>query len=495
MNKVKINIAASIVLQIVTIVSGFVIPKVMLVYFGSNVNGLISSVNQFLNYVTLLEGGIGSVTMAMLYKPLYNGDSKKVSQIVNTTIKTFKTLSIIYIIYVCAFSCIYPQFIDTGFDFFNSVILIWILALNLFFQYFLSISYRLLLNADRKVAYYSLVQTAAFLLNLIGVVVCARFFKNVIVIKTISAVAFLIQPIACHIYVKKHYSINKKDGFDPETEKHRWDGLGINTAFFIHSNTDIAILTVFASLADVSIYAVYILVVKALKNLVVSISSAISPSLGNVLASGDTEKANKVFSTYEFGIGFITTFLFTCGMILITPFVDVYTSEISDANYHQPLFGALILLSEMIYCYRDPYVSASYSAGHIRQVTKYAYIEAALNIVISIIFVKNFGLVGVAIGTTISMFYRECMQAVYLKKNILKRPIRLFFKSCVMHIISIVPSILICFAFVNLSVDSYLEWILAAIKVSAVVGMLTIISCVLFSKEFFVGFVKKIMRK
>ena len=334
-----------------------------------------------------------------------------------------------------------------------------------------------------------------FLLNLIGVVVCARFFRDVIVIKMVSAAAFLIQPIACHIYVNKHYSINKKDGLDSETEKHRWDGLGINTAFFIHSNTDIVILTIFASLADVSIYAVYILVVKALKNLVISISSAISPSLGNVLASGDKGKANEVFSVYEFGIGFITTFLFTCGMVLITSFVDVYTIEIKDANYHQPIFGALILLSEMIYCYRDPYVSASYSAGHIKQVTKYAYIEAALNIIVSLVFVKKLGLVGIAIGTTISMFYREFMQAVYLKYHILNRPMRFFLKNCVMHVFSIVPSILICFAFINMSVDSYLEWILVALKVSAVVAFLTIITCVLFSKDLFVRFTKRIVRK
>ena len=94
---VKYNIAASLGLQLVTIVSGFILPKIILMYFGSSVNGLVASINQFLNYVTLLEGGIGSVIMAILYKPLYEKDSRKISQIVNTSTHVFKLLSYIYI--------------------------------------------------------------------------------------------------------------------------------------------------------------------------------------------------------------------------------------------------------------------------------------------------------------------------------------------------------------------------------------------------------------
>ena len=65
-----VNIVSNIILQIVTILSGFVIPKLILEYFGSNVNGLVSSLNQFLSYINLLEGGITGVVAANMYKPL-----------------------------------------------------------------------------------------------------------------------------------------------------------------------------------------------------------------------------------------------------------------------------------------------------------------------------------------------------------------------------------------------------------------------------------------
>ena len=62
-----LNALSNILLQIFTIISAFIIPKIILSYFGSEVNGLVSSLNQLLNYIALLEGGLNSVIMASLY--------------------------------------------------------------------------------------------------------------------------------------------------------------------------------------------------------------------------------------------------------------------------------------------------------------------------------------------------------------------------------------------------------------------------------------------
>ena len=68
--KTNANMIAALCLQFVTILSGFIIPRQVLVTFGSNVNGLVNSITQFLNYISLIEGGIGSVLMTALYSPL-----------------------------------------------------------------------------------------------------------------------------------------------------------------------------------------------------------------------------------------------------------------------------------------------------------------------------------------------------------------------------------------------------------------------------------------
>ena len=69
------NILSNLLLQIIIVIYGFIVPKVIITSFGSNVNGLISSITQFLAYITLLESGFGPVVKSLLYKPIAKQDN------------------------------------------------------------------------------------------------------------------------------------------------------------------------------------------------------------------------------------------------------------------------------------------------------------------------------------------------------------------------------------------------------------------------------------
>lgn len=101
------------------------------------------------------------------------------------------------------------------------------------------------------------------------------------------------------------------------------------------------------------------------------------------------ENLNKSFSTYEFFYHTISTITFTCTIILITPFVEVYTSGVNDVNYIRPLFGLFLTLAEYMWSIRLPYSSIVLAAGHFKETKKGAWVEAVTNIVISIILVFN----------------------------------------------------------------------------------------------------------
>ena len=482
-NLIYKNIICSVLLQIVTIASGFVIPKVILVYFGSSVNGLISSINQFLNYIQLLEGGLSGVIMAALYKPLANHDKEKISGIVKAAQSFFQKIGIIYIVYALIIAFAYPVIVDTGFSYKYTFALVLVLALNLIIQYFFCLSYKLLLNADRKVYYVSITQIIIVFANMLAVIVTARLFGDIILLKLFSGLIFFIQPIMYGVYVNKHYKLNKNALPDREAIEQRWDGFGINLAYFIHTNTDVIILTFFSTFANVSVYSIYLMIVSALKNFVISISQAIAPSIGNSLASDNVCITNYKFDQYVFGLSVVTVFLFGCGIVLITPFVDIYTLGINDADYHQTVFGIVLCLAEMTYCLREPYVSAAYSAGHFKQVSMYAYAEAALNIIISLLLVRRFGILGVALGTLISMIYRLFCHISYLRKNILMRPFNKALRSLSISIIDILAVCLISFSFLNMNCNSYIQWIFLAIRVVIVDIIILFLSSYFFERE------------
>ena len=453
------NIICTLVLQVTTIVSGLIIPRIILGLFGSEVNGLISSVTQFLSYIQLVEGGLGGVVMAALYKPLNEGNKETVSVIVKTSAAFFRTIGFIYLGYLVIVAFLYPLFIDTGFGYKYSILLILVLGIRQIVQYFLAITYQWLLKADRKVYVVTLTQALTNVLNVAFVILSAHFFRDILLIKLCSAFVFLIQPIVFLLYVKRHYRLDESVKPDKTALGQRWVAFGINLAYFIHTNTDIVILTIFATLYDVSVYSVYFLVIAALKGIVSAVSNAIAPSFGKALAVGEKDALSKSFGWFECFVQLFAFVLFTCGAVLIVPFVMLYTKGIQDADYRQPMFAIVIILAELIYCLREPFVQATNAAGMFKETSLHAYIEAGINIIVSIALVFRLGITGVAIGTLLAMLYRMVAQVIIVNKRILKQTA---WKSFLRIAILVVATLVIYFLFTRFgpqSIDTVGSWI------------------------------------
>lgn len=489
------NIVLVIILQLCTIVSGFIIPKIVLSYFGSEVNGLISSVNQFLNYIQLLEGGLSGVVMAALYKALAEKNNEKVSSIVKAVNIFFKKIALIYVVYAVGLAIVYPFIVDNSFGYWYIFTLILIIAISLFIQYFFSLTYRILINADRHGFVVSIAQIVFIIINVVLAIVSVKIYPNIHLLKLISVIAFVIQPIIFGIYVHKHYALNKKAEKDNDALKQRWDGFGQNLAYFVHSNTDIVLLTLCIGLSTVSVYSVYLMVIKAVQTLLIAVSGAVKPIFGNIISTRDNDEVNKVFDYYELGMNIITTISFACCIVLIVPFISVYTKNITDADYIQPVFAIIMCAAEAIYCYRDPFVAVAYSLGHFRQTAKYAYIEAAINIVISLSLIFVLGLIGVAIGTLAAMVYRMVMHIIYVKKNILNRPILRWVKGMAVSILSGSAGILLIMFCIDFSVTSYLDWFVYALISAAIILPIVMIVTSIAYRKTITTFIKAYIRR
>lgn len=471
-----LNAVSNLALQIVTILSGLIIPRLILNSLGSEVNGLVSSLTQFLNVSTLLEGGLSLAVMARLYRPLHENNSQKISAVVRAAQKCYRQLAIIFISYALCVSIIYPIVRSSAFTFEYICSLALILAFATFIQYNFAISLQLLLRADRKVYITSAVQIATNILNIAVAIIVMNVCPDVHILKLAIALVYLIQPLFYSLYAKKHYAIDKNVTPDRDLLQNRWDGFGINVAAFIHYNADVIILTLLTNLPTVSIYSVYLLVTTGLRKLTTSISGGIIPSLGKIHASDDQKELHRFFGKYEFVLFFITFLLFTVGSLLITPFVSLYTSGITDANYYQPIFGVLIIIAEAICCLRDPYINMAYSSGHLRDITKYTFIEAGINVIISLALVPSLGLIGVAIGTICAMTYRLLFQVFYLPKIIPARTPKYFFRTLARFSVPTLLGLLLCAIFDFFPAAVTLEsWIFFGFSYVALFGGLYVI--------------------
>lgn len=495
MNKLKnkvtlLNVTTNLILQICTIISGFIIPKIILSCFGSEVNGLVSSITQFLSYISLIEGGVTGVITANLYKPLCDGDTKKISSIIKTTSKFYRKIGIIFIIYSIILAITYPILFNVNFSYIFIFTLTIILSLNLLIQYMFSLTLKTLLNADKKVYIVAISQTLMIVINILLAIISVKIYPSIHLLKLITGILYIIQPIIYQYYIKKHYKIDKDAEEDKDLIKSRWNGFAINIAAFIHFSTDITILTLFTDLSTVSIYSVYALVTTGLRQIVNSIASAINPAIGQLYARGDKEELNKKFDIYEYIIFMIVFLLFTIAGLLITPFVMMYTNNITDANYYQPLFGVLLIISEGLYLIKFPHLNLAYAANKFKQITIPSFIEAILNIVVSLILVKKLGLMGVAIGTIAAMIYRMAFHVYYTKKELMDRPQTKFYKSLIIYSITTLIGVVMCICLVPKVQYDVVSWVLHGIIYTIILTILYLLISMIFYKKEFKYFMK-----
>ncbi len=464
--KLMLNSITSILLQVITIISGFILPRLYLTYYGSAVNGLVSSITQYLGFISLAECGIGAVTQSALYKPLANNDQEQISKVIQSSEKFFRKLGYLLLIYIIILVFIYPHMINSSFDWWYTVSLILAISISTFAQYYFCMSYKLLLTADQL----GFIQQGFQIITVILNTGLNAFFTvsgfSIQVVKLSTSIVFLLQPIALSIYVRNHYHIDKHIELTEEPIKQKWNGLAQHISAVVLSRTDIAVLTFF-SLVSVSIYNVYFMVVYGVKAIIESLTNAVQAYLGNIYAKEEKNQLDRVFSTWECISHATITFLYSCVGILLVPFVSIYTKDVTDGNYIVPTFSALLTIAYAFFCLRYPYTAIIKVAGHYRETQMSCIIEAVLNVVLSIILVYSWGLSGVAIATLAAMIYRTLYCVFYLKNNILRRPVKYYFKNLTVDFIGAVLCVILT-SWIQLSSHTWIGWIWMALKVAPI---------------------------
>ena len=488
--KLKINTITSLMYQFVSIASGFILPRLILQYYGSEINGVVSSVTQFLSIISLCECGVGAVVQSALYKPLANNDISEISKIYASSNRFFRRVAYILIVYIVVLIGVFPFINDGGYDFWFTTTLILSIAIGTLAQYYLGITYQLILNAAQLVYIQMVVRTVCIVVNVVASMFLIINGSSIQLVKLISSLIFIVQPLFYVVVVKKKYKIDKNIKYSDEPIKQKWNGMAQHIATVVFENTSVLILTVLSTLENVSIYGVYHLVTNGLKMFFISMTIGMKSYLGDLFARKETDVLNKTFDKFEWLMHTGSTLFFTVAGILIVPFVKVYTFGVNDAEYVQPIFALCMCVATAIYIIRLPYSYMIQSAGHFKQTQNSAIIEAVLNIFTSIVFVKLFGLVGVAVSAAVAMIYRTAYFILYLSRHILHRGMSKTMKNIFVDILScgvMVASTM----WITLNNVTYFSWIVMAIEVFAICAVEVLLINLVFYKDNIIGFFKR----
>ena len=486
--KMLMNSISTLMLQLVTVICGFILPRVMLTAFGSEINGAVSSITQFLGYISLLEAGVGGVTRAALYKPLANADSVKISRIVNATQSFFRKVAGVFILYAVVLSVVFKYISSTELEWGFTIALVAILAVSTFAQYYFGITYSVVLQADQRNYISTSIRICTLILNTVFSVILINLGCSVIVVKLVTTGIYIIQPLLLNIIAKKQYKIDKSVTPDNEAIKQRWNGFGHHIAFYLHNSVDNMVVTIVLGLKWASVYSVYYMITSGVKNIINALTGSSEAAFGNMMAKNEQSVLQSRFRMVETLTSMVVVTFFTATGLLLLDFIRIYTDGIDDINYIIPAAAVLFPISEAIHCIKQNYHNLVLAAGHYKETQKGAFIEAGLNLVLSILFAFCIGLPGVLVATIISTIYRVIDYVFHLKKNIICRDISVFIKRQTINTLNAVSIVAVCTCIPFFTPTTYLQWGIKA----CVIFFISLLITMIWNCSFYRAEVKKI---
>ncbi len=491
LNHLKWNSITSLVYQLTLMIGGFILPNLILKRYGSVVNGMINSITQFLGIISFLEMGVGSVVTSTLYKPLYENNKKAINDIVTSASQFYKKIAYILILYTIGIIFIFPLVTKSNFIFSTSLVVA--IAIHSFIQYYFGIVDLFFLSAVQRDYIRYILQSIAYILSLIISYILMIAGASIQLVKLTTSLVFSIRPIIIRKYINKHYNVNRHTKYENEPISQKWNGIAQHVSFIVVQNTDIVVLTLFSSLENVSIYSIYNLAIQGVKAIIIAFTAGIQSVMGDLYARNNTKELLNFFEKIEWGIHNLISIAFGCTCALVYPFVMVYTRNIYDANYSQYAFGILLSLAYAAFCYRIPYANVIQACNHYKQTQKSYIISAIINILVSVLLVKCYGIIGVAIGTLVSMIYHTIWLANYEMNNLIKRSWMSIFKLIISDMLIIIIG-LYSTSYIKISQYNYYSWIILAVQYVCIWIIVAIVINCFFHKDkivFCINYIKE----
>lgn len=463
------NISISFGTKIVLMLLNIIIPRLFIVSYGSETNGLLSTITQIFGYLALLEAGIGTASINALYKPLDQQNKEQVEDVLGQSQAYFRKVTLFYVLGMLGFAIVYPLVAGSTIDKWTIFGIILLQGASNCLTYYFSAAYTQLLIADGK---NYLVDVIAFAISvgtsLVKIILVSAGYNIMWVQAGYFVVSIAKIPAILFLCRKKYPSLKIR-------RTKRYDALRERGAFVIHeisatlfSGTDVFLISTFCSFALASVYSVYHLVFGALNTMINTANSGLGFLLGQNYYK-DRAKFLKLYDRYSALYSTLVFVVMTIAYIMMMPFISLYTAGVTDIDYKMvglPLLFAIINLMSGVRAVAARLITVS---GHAEKTQYRSILETGINLLASIILVNWIGIYGVLFGTIIALLYRMNDIIIYANKVILERNPWHEYKRLLLNG-AIFAAIIVIEPQLKLSVSSYVElFLLAALVAVAVV--------------------------
>ncbi|MFC5773361.1 lipopolysaccharide biosynthesis protein [Ectobacillus antri] len=399
-----INISTGLVNQIIITSLSFISRTVFIYTLGVEYLGINGLLTNILAMLSLAEAGIGASIMYSLYKPVAENDQQKISVLMQLYKRAYLVIAVVVFLLGLALLPFLDYFIkDSNVE--NVHVIYLIFLFNTVVPYFY-LHKNSFLNVCQKGYIVTIMYSASAILSTGLKIGILHFTKNYILYLAIDSVITVATSLILAKLVNKRYPFLRKkvtEKLDEETKANIIKNIKAimlqNVGNYLIVGTDNILISSFVSVAAVGLYSNYHMLIEICRNFTYQIFNNMYHSIGNLVAKESTEKVYSVYKVYLLLNFWLYSFFAISLCIILDPFIRLWIGS-------KFLLSKSILIVLMLTFYergmRNAITTIKTTAGVFYADRYGPLVQAAVNLVISIVLVKQIGLIGVFIGTLVS---------------------------------------------------------------------------------------------
>lgn len=486
-NRIKNSFFNAIVMiantAIISILS-LIATNLILKNYGSDFNGVVATANQLVNLLLIVEGGFTTAINVALFKPFVEDNQKVINQIMSAAKKVFSKIGIIFLIVGVIVSLVYPLVIKSDLNYLT-IFLIFLMviigtAYNLIFVY----RNQIMFQVSQKEYLYSIFAIIINLLSNLTTIILAYNKVNMLVIRLFILIYTIINGIILYILFKKIFpKIDTKEKPNYKAIKGTKDIMVQKLTSVVYLSAPMLFISTFISTKIASVYAVYNSIFNIIKNFLSSLIAAPVNGFGQMISQEANDEVYQKFCLYEYIIILISTILLSSVLIVIIPFIKLYTNAVTDVNYVNYLMAILIsaiVLLEVIHIPSGNIINVS---GNFKVARKIQTISSIILISLLLIGGLFFDIYGILLATLITNIILSFLEINYAHSKIFLKNLKNFLLKLLLNI-GLIIILVLGFNFIPLNITTYVNFFLiGSIVLLFNLGVIIFVNYVLFKKE------------
>jgi len=468
--------------QFLLIVLGIIVPRIMIGNYGSDVNGLLSTVGQIFTYLALLEAGIGQAAQNALYKPLSEKDDELFSNIAASAQKYYRDITRYYALGVIALSFITPLIFRTEINRTTIFAVVLLEGASGVLSFYFVQTKSLIIGMNGKGYVNNGVTVISKCVGYAIRIILASMGIHIILLQATYFIITVCKVLFYQFYFKETFQwVNLSSTTNKIALKDRNSYILTEIAWTIFSSTDMIVLSVFVSTQQSSVYSVYNMVFANLSVLLGAVYNNLKYMLGMRFQKNIEEykTIHDIFTSIFMGI---MTVLMSVSYVLVIPFIKLYTSGVADIEYIYPALPILLCMVQLISWSRYSAGNLTGIAGYAKPTARVSLIEALINLTLSIIFVNLWGIVGVLVATVVALPLKAIWCIYIADRKVMKRSCWNTLKIWIVNYVVFAIALLLK-EFITIQIDNYGDFILYGVFYTILFGVIGLIGNMIVNKK------------